>query len=182
MKKIIVVLCILLLMLSSVLVGVTYASLASKTPSVVNTFVVGNVSLSLTESTGSNYLLIPGTTVKKDPRVMVGKNSEKCWLFFKIESDEELEKLVTYSIADGWTALEGVEGVYWRQVEETPEDKYYSIIKDDKITVKDTVTEEQLAVFGNDPKMIFYAYAIQFEGISAPETAWENLQTEEDEA
>ena len=175
MNKRILVILLSILMLFTFGIGMTYAMLVSKSPSLVNSFVVGNIELTLTESTGSNYKLVPGTVITKDPKITVKSGSEACWLFFKLESDDALEELVTYSISSGWTALAGEEGVYYRPVAASGADREYSLLSDNRVTVKTTATEDKLMSFYGVPKMIFYAYAIQYEGISTPEAAWSNL-------
>ena len=85
MKNKLLVLCICALLFVTCCVGTTYAVLISKSRQLDNTFVYGDITLTLTESTGSTYTLIPGSVIIKDPRVTVGKGSEDCWLFVKLE-------------------------------------------------------------------------------------------------
>lgn len=93
-------------------VGGTLAWLISKTDPVVNTFTYGDINIGLEETTGSNYTITPGMDITKDPKVTVKANSEACWLFVKVKeenwptlADANGTKKVSYSIADGWTAL-----------------------------------------------------------------------------
>ena len=182
MKKRILMLGTALLVAGVLLVGVTHAFLASKSRQIVNTFVSGDITLTLTETTGSKYLLVPGTDIDKDPSITVGKGSEACWLFFKAEEQGLLDGITDYSYEDGWTALGGEEGVYWRRVPYCTEDRVYRIIKGDRITVSADATEEKLASLGGGSKLIFLAYAVQCEGIATPERAWEIIKSGGDEA
>lgn len=180
MKKRIVAIALTALIVGAVFVSATYALLLSKSRSLVNTFVSGNIELTLTESTGSRYTLVPGCNVKKDPRITVKDGSEECWLFFKADGDDMLDTMVTYEASDGWTPLTGAEGVWWRRVAESNADREYRVLKSDSIFVKETVTEEQLSTLDGNIKLSFTAYAVQCEGIPTPEKAWE-IMNEEDE-
>ena len=62
----------------------TLAWLTDKTESVTNTFTTSNINITLTETTGSNYQMIPGFTITKDPKVTVSAGSEDCYLFVKL--------------------------------------------------------------------------------------------------
>lgn len=169
-KAVIIVLAVLLI--AAFGIGTTYAMLIHRSLPLVNTFVVGNIELALTESTGSDYMLVPGTVINKDPRITVKGGSEACWLFFRLECDSELEALISYSVVSGWTPLDGANGVYYRIVTASELDKDYQLLVGNEITVSPSVTEEMLASVVGTPEMTFYAYAIQFEGISTPEQAW----------
>ena len=71
-KKLTTVLAIVLVVALSV--AGTYAYLTAKTAQVVNTFTVGNVNIDLTEKT-TDYKMVPGTTINKDPKVTVKADS-----------------------------------------------------------------------------------------------------------
>ena len=86
-KKLTTVLAIVLVVALSV--AGTYAYLTDKTATIKNTFTVGNVNITLTETWNTDtdgngkpdawkMQLIPGTSAKKDPTVTVKANSEKC--------------------------------------------------------------------------------------------------------
>lgn len=143
-----------------------------------------------TRVTGAqNFRMIPGWSIAKDPKATVNTGSEDCYLFVKVEEtgvsftpDEEvmpkaysLDDFVTYSIADGWAQLmndsTAVTGVYYKVFNSkdtsntNKQGVAYSILKDDKVTVKDTVTKEMmndLEKYGVTPKLSFTAYATQY--------------------
>ena len=54
-------------------VGGTVAWLVTSTATVTNTFSYGNINIKLDESTGSDYKIIPGVNIKKDPYVEVDR-------------------------------------------------------------------------------------------------------------
>ena len=180
MKKKLILVLSLSLALLILGVGITYALLVSRSHQVVNTFVAGNINLSLTESSGSDYTLVPGTDIHKDPRVTVGAGSEECFLFFRLVSDEALAGVITYTIADGWTLVEGEENVWWRRVKTGNIDKIYSLLAGDCFSVEETATEEVLASLDGISLLSFTAYAVQAEGLATPEKAWSVANALED--
>ena len=154
--------------------GGTVAWLVAKTDTVTNTFTYGNINIDLTETTGTSYKIIPGTDIEKDPKVTVAAGSEACWLFVKVEeSGTFVADKVTYAIADGWKALEGENGVYYRQVGSVTENTAFSVLEGDKITVKDTLTKGDIKdIAATNPTLKITAYAVQQENIPDAATAW----------
>ena len=154
--------------------GGTVAWLVAKTDTVTNTFTYGNINITLAETTGTNYKIIPGTDIKKDPKVTVTAGSEACWLFVKVEETGTfVADKVTYAIANGWTALPGAEGVYYREVAAVTEDTAFSVLEGDKITVLDTLTKDDIKdIAASHPTLTFTAYAVQKAGIDTAADAW----------
>lgn len=154
-------------------IGGTVAWLTDKTTAVTNTFTYGDINIELTETTGENYKIIPGVDIAKDPKVTVKANSEACWLFVKVqESGTFVADKVTYSIADGWTALAGQTGVYYREVGATTADTDFAVLKDNKVTVSDTLTKEDIKSITTNPTLTFTAYAVQKDGFDTTAAAW----------
>ncbi len=153
--------------------GGSLAWLTAKTDPVTNTFTVGDINISLDEST-TDYKIVPGVNIAKDPEVTVEANSEACWLFVKIEESANWPDDLTYTIAKGWTELTGVAGVYYREVDaETAKAGYeYPVLEGDKVTVSDTLTKSELQQITTNPTLTFTAYAVQREGVADAETAW----------
>lgn len=156
-------------------VGGTLAWLTDKTDPVTNTFTVGDIDIDLTESDGLDLKMIPGRKITKDPKVTVKAGSEACWLFVKVEKSANFADFLTYEMADGWTALDGVDGVFWREVGAVTADTFFEVLKGNKVTVQNTVTKEMLQGVkeGTErPTMTFTAYAVQKEGFDDALTAW----------
>lgn len=154
-------------------IGGTVAWLVDIT-SVTNTFVAGDVSITLDESEWAEYKLIPGAKIVKDSSVTVYSGSEEAWLFVKIEEANNPNGCIAYTLEDGWTEL--TDGVYYRESSATLYNVTYHILKDKAITVKDTLTEEELATLresGAYPQLLFTAYAVQKSGVESAEEAWE---------
>ena len=153
------------------IIGGSLAWLVAKTDPIVHVFTYGGIQITLTETTGTGsgieryYKMTPGKTLAKDPTLTVESGSEDCWLYVKIDesSVERLSDYIEYTVADGWTALDGVSGVYYRPVNSSDVDVSYSILKDDCVTVKGSVTADMLAKLDNTnyPKLTFTGYAVQ---------------------
>lgn len=157
--------------------GGTVAWLVAKTDPVVNTFTYGNIDITLTETTGTSYKIIPGTDITKNPKVTVKGGSEACWLFVKVEeSGTFVADKVTYAIDNGWTPLEGEKGVYYREVAAVTADTDFSVLEGNKITVKDTLTKGDIKdIAATNPTLKITAYAVQQENIADAKTAWEKV-------
>ena len=156
--------------------GGTVAWLVAKSEPVVNTFTYGDININLEETTGSSYKIIPGVDTAKDPKVTVKANSEACWLFVKVEETGTfVDGKVTYSIADGWTALTGQPGVYYREVGAVTADTDFYVLKDNVVKVSDTLTKEDIKDIPTGPTLTFTAYAVQKDGIADAATAWSKL-------
>ena len=196
MKKKTLILVLSLTLILGIIAGGTFAWLKASSDQVVNTFTVGDINIELKEhplKTGDaydgksidtsatpvikvdNYKMMPGRTLQKDPYVIVKANSEACWLFVKIEKSANFDTYMEFEVDSNWIALEGQDGVYYRQVEATTADtaKMY-VLKDNVVTVKSTVTKAQLeAAQTTNPTLKLTAYAIQLEGFeNNPSGAW----------
>ena len=161
-------------------IGGTLAWLKAETKPVVNTFTYGDINIDLSESENLNLKMIPGNDITKDPKVTVEANSEACWLFVKVEkSDNYADYLANYTIADGWNELDGVAGVYYREVDAaTAKDgTSYQVLAEDKVTVLDEVTKSMMEDIKNgtktQPTLTFTAYAVQLDGFNNPENSVE---------
>lgn len=130
-KKLLVALaafaCVVAIVAISVLSTIAYFTSSAV---LSNTFTIGNVGITLTESkvteegieqegtttTGNTYRLIPGTTYVKDPVITVTKGSEESYLFVMIRNDiasieiaaddtnaeNETETIEEQMLANGW--------------------------------------------------------------------------------
>lgn len=172
MKKKTLALVLALTLLVAGVVGGTLAWLTDQTAEVKNTFTVGDINIGLTETT-ADYKMVPGNTIAKDPTVTVKANSEACWLFVKVTESTDLKDFITYAIAEGWTALPGVDGVYYREVPASAADQTFSVLKGDAVTVNSDVTKEMLTAkdFAN-PTLTFKAYAVQKDNVASASDAW----------
>lgn len=173
-KKLTTVLAIVLVVALSV--AGTYAYLTSKTATITNTFTVGNVKIDLTETTGTEYQLIPGKVHEKNPIVTVKGGSEKCYLFVKFDEIGSPADYLDYTsllAAPAWTQGDGTdipEEVWYRVVDKSATDTTFHLLAGDKVTIRDDVTNENMTA-ASGAKLAYTAYACQFEGMTAAQ-AW----------
>lgn len=157
-------------------VGGTVAWLVSSTNAVVNTFTYGDINITLTETTGNDYKIIPGVNIDKDPKVTVKKDSEACWLFVEVKEEGTfVANKVTYSIDGGWTKGDGTKipaDVYYRAVDAVKADTDFAVLKDNKIYVSEELSKSDIKSITAQPKLTFTAYAVQKDGIADVDTAW----------
>lgn len=162
--------------------GGTLAWLTSNTDPVVNEFTTSDIDVKLWE-TKKDFKMIPGYTIDKDPKVQVTTGSEACWLFVKVEENgvykgNELaygfDDFIEYTIADGWTKLgkdkdnnDITDLIYYREIANattSENQETYSILKNDQVSVKGTVTKEMMKTVKDNnsyPTLTFTAYASQ---------------------
>lgn len=159
-------------------IGGTIAWLTASTGPVENTFTTSDINITLAETTTS-YKMVPGNTIAKDPKVTVKSGSEACWLFVKIEKSTTLDNYISYTVADGWTQLADVDGVYYREVDATTADKTFSVLANDNVTVNGTVTKEMMEALAKDgavqPTLTFTAYACQKDNVDTADDAWKKI-------
>lgn len=194
MKKLVLVIMSALLIFTLGIAS-TVAWLTTATDKISNTFTIGKIKIDLDEPTwfeGSvNKLvsdktltpvttrdnkLVPGKKLAKDPRAWVIADSEKCYLFVKVESAVGLTGIVTYDIDTSWTALTGETGIYYRVVEASDANQSFPILAGNVIQCTTTATAETLAAVElNAYALSFTAYAVQFEGMTDAAMAWNAL-------
>lgn len=181
-KVFLTVLCAAALVVASVL-G-TMAFLTSK-DQVNNTFTVGKVAITLDEAKvtdmgapvagadrvkANTYKLIPGHNYTKDPTIHVAANSEDSWIFVKVENGlsaiEADTKIAAQITANGWTALDGVPGVYYKNYTSSAAATDLAVFGAFKI--KD---DADVSTYSN-AKIDVYGYAIQKDGFDTAAKAW----------
>ena len=175
----------LVLALTLLVVGVvagTLAWLTAKSDVVTNTFTTSDIKVELKETTGTEYKMIPGYTISKNPKATVLAGSEECYLFVKLDKSANFNTYLEYVIADGWTKLEGVtDTVYYRKVQTADIGTAYSVLKGDQVTVKGEVTKAMMDGLTTEtlPKLTVTAYASQLHKNATTEftaaEAWANV-------
>lgn len=181
MKKRTVWLIVATAVLLIVTVGITLALLISSSAPVVNTFTVGDVGITLNETTGSEYKMAPGIEILKDPTITVKAKSEACYLYVKLEKSSNFNGFCSFEMVDGWNSLPQNEGVYYRRVEKSGVDKKIKVIKNDRIYVNDALTEDDFNAIIENPTLKITAYAIQSEGMVSELDAWRVLNERKEE-
>ena len=120
--------------------------------------------------------------IAKDPKVTVKDGSEACYLFVKIDeanwptfTETDGTKKISYAVktgTDGWTALEGQTGVYYREVGAVTADTTFDVLDGNKVIVRNTLTKEDINGITAKPTLTFTAYAVQKDGITSVTDAW----------
>lgn len=173
-KKLTTVLAIVLVVALSV--AGTYAYLTSKTATIKNTFTVGKVNIDLTETTGTEYQLIPGKVHEKNPIVTVKGGSEKCYLFVKFDEIGSPATYLDYTsllAAPAWTQGDGNKipsNVWYRVVDKSADNTAFHLLDNDTVTIKNNVTNTNMADAAK-AELVYTAYACQFEGMNVDQ-AW----------
>lgn len=165
----------------------TLAWLIDHSETVTNTFTYGDVNIDLEESDTkrdddgnpdtNEYVMMPGETINKDPKLTVFADSKACWLYVKMEKSDNFDDFMEYEMSDGWIQLKDangvdIEGVFYRQVPEGngTDDMPFEVIKNDTVYVKESVTKEMLNALdpeGEDakyPTLTVVGYAVQYSG------------------
>ena len=181
-RKALVVLSLMMVLVLGA-VGGTLAWLTATTGPVTNTFTTSDIDITLAE-TKTDFKMVPGYTIEKDPKVTVKGGSEKCYLFVKVEKSSNLDSFISYTIANDWTELTAGSGIYYRVVDTSTSDQTFSVLTDNKVTVKDGVTKEMMnglnATDAVQPTLTFTAYATQYMKNNTqyftPTEAWANAQ------
>lgn len=167
----------------------TVAYLTSTTGPVTNTFTVGKVEITLDEApvndmgevqsgsrTNANeYKLMPGHTYVKDPIVHFQPKSEASWLFVKVEDGlaaiEDATTVADQITSKGWTKLDGVANVYYKQVDANTGTTAVDYPVFDNFKLK---TDAAVADYAN-AQIVITAYAIQQDGLTTATAAWAAL-------
>lgn len=164
------------------IIGGSVAWLTATSQEVVNTFTVGDINIDLSESEDLDLKMVPGNSIKKDPKVTVKAGSEACYLFVKVTESNNLKDFITYSVKTGeggWTKLDSVDNVYYRVVDAATDDASFDILTNNQVSVLNSVTKEQLEGVKdtNKPTLSFIAYAVQKDNIDTVADAWAKINT-----
>ncbi|MBR5560620.1 MAG: SipW-dependent-type signal peptide-containing protein [Clostridia bacterium] len=191
MKKILAfVLCLVLV--AGLSIAGTIAWLQDTSDTLTNTFTVGNINIELAETDTkldaddsaltNSYKMVPGNEIAKDPEVTVKAGSEASYVFVKLvkSTDPAFDSYLEYEIAEGWKELTEGSGVYYREqaalTADGADDAKYAVLKDNKVTVKETVTKEMMdSLTDKLPTLTITAYAIQKDNIASASAAWTEL-------
>ena len=186
-KKLMTVLALVLVIAMSV--AGTIAFLTDTTDPITNTFTVGKVDITLTETfnTDTNNdqendawkaQLIPGTTYTKDPVVTVTDDSEDCWLFVKFEEKNDAATYLNYTsnlTADnGWTQGNGTDipdNVWYRAVAKDAAIKSFHLLDGDTVTINSTTVTNDSMTAASAAQLVYTAYACQSANMSVND-AW----------
>lgn len=169
--------------------GGTLAWLTATTGPITNTFTIGDINISLSDTKGtfngndtavstSATTYVPGQVIPAEPMVTVTKDSEACYLFIHIKEDNNTlnnDKVIKWDLwtaetrgtSAEWKEVPNHSGYYYRTVgkEKTSDAKYY-IFKDSKLTVNSELSKEIINGQGfQNPTITITAAAVQRDNI-----------------
>lgn len=187
-KALLLTLCAVLLVTASVLGTLAFLTSTDK---VENTFSVGQVQITLDEKDTDNstpgadrdkanaYHLLPGHAYEKDPTVHVDSVSEDSWIFVKVENGISAYEAATVkdgytSIADqilanDWTALAGVDGVYYKAYTKSTTGADLVVFSNFKIADEANKVDGWADL---NAKVTVTGYAVQKDGFDTALAAW----------
>lgn len=195
-KALLVVACALLLVAASVFGTMAYLT---STDTVTNTFTIGKVEITLDEAKvdlngtavspdervkNNSYKLMPGHSYTKDPTVHVDAASEDSWIFVKVEngiaafeaatSSEEggYKKIADQIVAKGWTALDGVAGVYYKSYDKSTTGANLVVFENFKMADNANEVNGWGNISADTTKVTVTAYAVQKDGFENANAAW----------
>lgn len=188
-------------LLVGVSIGGTMAYMTAKTEKVENTFTTTSIAIELWESdlvenngeytlnegekvaANTDYLLLPGLTMPKDPYVEVTQGEVFVFVELVASTTPSADKYIDWAVdtAKVWSELQGADGtgvvgphggtMYCYGVGHTPKavtsaDGKLYILKDNEITIPETITTDDIAALTvngtfQSPSLTFYAYAVQ---------------------
>lgn len=148
----------------------TLAWLTADSDIVTNTFKDSDIEVTLEETTGNDYKMVPGWVIDKDPVVTVEANSEDCYVFLKVtktvkaedgstntaENAPTFDDYIYYAIDTGWKQLKDdsvtqneISGVYYRTAIDVSTKKEYSVLAggsktDDMLTPSQSADDEEV--------------------------------------
>ena len=150
-------------------IGGTLAWLSAESQTVTNTFTVGDINISLAETTGENYKILPGGESDKNPEVTVQLGSEKCYVYVLIDNTVVLNNAVVATpdiSADDWQVVQtsGTKTLYRYKEVVDAMDAEKTLPVFTKVTYADTISKDDITTLTNT-KIIINAFAHQSENI-----------------
>lgn len=159
--------------------GGTFAYLQSESNNIENKFRTNQVNVSLEETTGGDYNIIPGTEQKKDPKVTVMATVPA---YVYVEVTDATEGLINYEIAEGWKKLGDFGNIYYREVENSNSEQEFNVLKNDMVSYDSSLENEDMlnenGTLKDGIKLTFKASAVQKEPFNDPIKAYYQSETD----
>lgn len=189
-------------LLIGAVVGGTIAWLFDTSDTVTNTFTVGDINITLTETEGTkvgdsetnrDFAFLPGDTLAKDPKITVAANSEACYVYVKIEKENnqigKINDIFDLQVASGWTQVTGKTNFWYKEVAATgsnPTEIYVlkggdSTNNNGQVRISDKLTKEDVITINTadtKPAIKITAAAIQKSNLNSADNAFKKLPQE----
>lgn len=196
-----VALLLALVLVLGIAIGGTIAWLTDTTEEVKNTFTTSDVDIELKE-TKTDFQMIPGHTITKDPFATVTADSENCYLFVTIEEDlnawadnvladgtpATFKDYLNYAVAADWEILKDADDnviAYYKVIDAADKKgttKHY-VLEGNSVHVQPIVTKAMMNEIVNNadmPTLSFKAFACQLMKDNTtpftPAEAWDNVK------
>ena len=188
-KALLLTLCAVVLVVATVFGTMAYLTSTDK---VENTFTVGSVAITLDEkditktdgsrTTSNAYHLLPGHAYVKDPTVHVDGNSEDSWIFVKVEngiaafeaaSSADYKTIAEQITANGWMALDGVAGVYYKAYSKAAATTDLVVFENFQMAEDANEVNGWSSISADTTKVTVTAYAVQKDGFDTAKAAWD---------
>ncbi|WP_434309999.1 SipW-dependent-type signal peptide-containing protein [Hominifimenecus sp. rT4P-3] len=190
-KALLLTFCAVLLTAASVLGTMAYLT---SQDSATNTFTVGSVAITLDEQDVDNstegkdrdqanaYHLVPGHEYTKDPIIHVNAASEDCYVFVKVENgisayeaaaEGGYKPISAQILANGWTALDGVANVYYKEYAKEQADKDLEVFENFKISDAANTVNGWSDINAENTQITIHGYAVQKDGFDTAKAAWD---------
>ena len=187
-KKILLASIVALSLALLVAVGGSIAWLFQSTETITNTFTVGDLGITLTETPNNGTTwsaqMIPGKVYSKDPVVTVlrPETNVDIYLYVKFEEKNNSNTYINYVSTltqdNGWTQGDGTNipsDVWYRTVKATDTIVSWNLLEGNTITINgETVQKDTFDGVTALPELVYTAYAIQTEGFTEI-TGWQKV-------
>lgn len=177
-KKKILTLVLALALVATCAIGGTVAYLID-TKTATNTFTIGNIDIELknSEIAASGTKFVPGQPITANTQVSVKAGSEACYLFIKVTEENNTVsdvKIIDYTLkTDGWTAVNGVTGYYYREVTKPESASSFDVFS--QVTVNANLTKGNVDSITTNPSIVIKAAAIQKDYVGELHEAFNKL-------
>lgn len=175
MSKKLIAAVLAVIVIACVAVSGTFAYLFFKGETISNTFTIGDVDVTFTETTGDSstheHGILPGKDTAKNPTVTVGKGSEDSYVFVELQevctaSGKKFSDYLTYTVGTDFTELTGAgltghKVYYYFYTADKNNDKVLSVLKDNKVTATNFDNAAKTALEGKELSLNINAGAIQ---------------------
>ncbi len=195
MKKKTVFAVLAVMLIACIAISGTFAYLFFKGQTLSNTFTIGDVEVTFTETTGEGdnheHKVVPGKDTAKDPLVTVAKGSENSYVFVEMQEvctaqGKKFSDYLTYTKGEDLTELTGAgltghKVYYYYYTSDESNDKEIHALKDDKVTATNFDNAAKALLEGKELSLKINAGAIQdsadFKGTAAEKAlaAWNAL-------
>ncbi len=172
-KSLVLILAAVVLVLASV--GGTLAYLTATTSSLTNTFTVGNIGLTVDETSWTDgSKIVPGATIPKNPTVHPS-GTEESWVYLKVEIPAQIKTVMEQPVLGAGWSYDSTLDLYYYANKVSASSTVPALFEN--IVIKTTADNTAIAAIGSaaDKTIDITAYAIQASAGSNALAAWDTV-------